>query len=181
MADFQTTHKVRKRPKAAVEAFAGKTLKPEDYEEVQIESEDFASVLFRLDNGARGAFTVSQVSAGRKNRLVYEIDGSTCAISADLERPNELWVGYRDRANESYVKDPSILSEQAQPYAHYPGGHPEGYPDAFKNLFLNVYRRIAGESSVDDFPTFVDGHRAVAIVEAAVRSAREGRWVEVDY
>lgn len=181
MADFQTTHKVRKRPKAAVEAFAGKMLEPEDYEQVEIESEDFASVLFRLDNGAKGAFNVSQVSAGRKNRLFYEIDGSKCAISGDLERPNELWVGYRERANESYVKDPSILREQAQPYAHYPGGHPEGYPDAFKNLFLNVYRRIAGESEADNFPTFADGHRIVAIVEAAAKSARQGRWVKVAY
>jgi predicted dehydrogenase len=181
MADFQTTHKARKQPKVSLEAFAGKLLEPTDYDEVPIRSEDFANVLFRLDNGARGVFTVSQVSAGRKNRLFYEIDGANCALSADLERPNELWVGYRDRANQVYIKDPSLLKDQARPYAHYPGGHPEGYPDAFKNLFINVYRRIAGESTVDNFPTFEDGHRVVAIVEACVASAQSGKWTKVAY
>ena len=120
-------------------------------------------------------------SAGRKNRLFYEIDGANCSLSGDLERPNELWVGYRDRANEVYIKDPSLLKEQARPYAHYPGGHPEGYPDAFKNLFINVYRRVAGESKVDNFPTFDDGHRAVAVVEACVASAQSGKWAKVVY
>jgi predicted dehydrogenase len=181
MADFQTTHKVRKQPKVVMEAFATQAFKPEDYEDVPISTEDFANVLFRLDNGARGVFTVSQVSAGRKNRLFYEIDGAKCALSADLERPNELWVGHRDKANEVYIKDPSLLKEQARPYAHYPGGHPEGYPDGFKNLFINVYRRIAGESKVDTFPTFEDGHRAVAIVEACVTSAQSGKWTKVAY
>ncbi len=181
MADFQTTHAVRKQPKTVVEAFATQVVKPEDYEDVPIETEDFANVLFRLDNGARGVFTVSQVSAGRKNRLFYEIDGAKCALSADLENPNELWVGYRDKANSVYIKDPSLLSEQARPYAHYPGGHPEGYPDAFKNMFINVYRHIAGQSTGGDFPTFEDGHRAVAVVEACVASVRSGKWEKVKY
>lgn len=181
LADLATTHKVRKRPKASVEAFAGKLLKPEDYEEAKVETEDYADVLFRLDNGARGCFTVSQISAGRKNRLCYEIDGAGCALSADLERPNELWVGHRDRPNEVFIKDPSLLKEGARAYAHYPGGHPEGYPDGFKNLFRNVYLKVAGESQDSDFPTFADGHRAVAIVEAVVSSHRSERWTKVAY
>ncbi len=180
-ADFQTTHRVRKRPKASVEAFSGAAHKPEDMEDVEIEVDDFSNVLFHLDNGAKGACSISQVSAGRKNWLSYEIDGSKCSIAAQLERPNELWIGRREGPNETYIKDPGLLKEQAQPYAHYPGGHPEGYPSAFKNLFANVYRRIAGESDGGDYPTFEDGHRIVAVVEAAVTSAREGRWVEVPY
>jgi predicted dehydrogenase len=180
-ADFQTTHPARKQAKVALDAFAGKALKPEDYDEVNVRSEDFANVLFRLDNGARGVCTVSQVSAGRKNRLCYEIDGAKCAIGGDLEDPDELWIGHRNEANQTYIKDPSLLKPEAQPYAHYPGGHPEGYPSAFKNLFANVYRRAAGESEGGDFPTFEDGHRMVAVVEAAVTSAREGRWIQVPY
>lgn len=181
LADLATVHKVRRRPKQSVEAFAGKLLKPEDYDEVPIETEDYANVLVRLDNGACGAFTVSQISAGRKNRLSYEIDGARCSLSADLERPNELLIGYREKANELLIKDPSLLLEAARPSAHYPGGHPEGYPDAFKNLFLNVYRAVAGESQGGDFPTFLDGHRAAAMVDAVLTSHRSGRWTEVAY
>src|SRR5579884_3310575 len=67
-ADLQTFHKTRKRPKGEVETFAGKTLTPSDYDEVPITTDDFGAVVFRMGDRARGAFTASQVSAGRKNR-----------------------------------------------------------------------------------------------------------------
>src|SRR5215469_8821149 len=75
-ADLNTFHKTRKRPKGPIETFAGKLLKPEDYIETPIDTEDFGAVVFRMDNGARGAFTASQVSAGCKNRLSLEIYGT---------------------------------------------------------------------------------------------------------
>jgi len=178
-ADLCTVHKTRKRPKGEIETYAGKLLGPGDYEEVAINTEDYASVLFTLDNGAHGAFTVCQVAAGRKNRLYYEVDGSKCALSADLEQPNELWVGYREKANEVIIKDPSLLKPEARAYAHYPGGHPEGYPDGPKNLFNNVYRKVMGDPEALPFPTFEDGRRAVAIVEAVLKSSRERKWVRV--
>jgi len=181
MADLVTVHKTRKRPKGAIETYAGKLLGPGDYEEVPINTEDYASVLFTLDNGAHGAFTVCQVAAGRKNRLYYEVDGSKCALCGDLERPNELWVGYREKANETIIKDPSLLRPEARPYAHYPGGHPEGYPDGPKNLFNNVYRKVMGDPEALAFPTFEDGHRAVAIVEAVLKSSRNGKWEKVQH
>jgi predicted dehydrogenase len=181
MADLQTTRQVRKRPKATLEAFAGKLLKPEDFEEVKITTDDYADVLLRLDNGARGMFNVSQLAAGRKNRLHYEIDGSKCALSGDLERPNELWLGYRDKPNEVLIKDPSLLKEAVRAYAHYPGGHPEGYPDGPKNLFRNAYLKIMGDPGALPFPTFADGHRAVAIVDAILASSRARQWTKVAY
>jgi len=181
MGDLQTTHKTRKRPKAALEAFAGKILTADDYQDVQIKTDDLANVLLRFDNGARGAFSVSQVSAGRKNRLYYEIDGSSCALSGDLERPNELWIGYRQKANEVMIKDPSLLKPEVRCYAHYPGGHPEGYPDGPKNLFRNAYARVMGDPNALPFPTFEDGHRAVAIVDAIVASSRAAKWTKVTY
>ncbi len=180
MADLVTVHKTRKRPKAEVETFVGKIIGPQDYEDLPINTEDYASVLFTLDNGAHGAFTVCQVSAGRKNRLYYEVDGSKCAISADLERPNDLWIGYRERPNEMLTKDPSLLKPEARQYAHYPGGHPEGYPDGPMNLFRNVYLRVMSDANASPFPTFEDGYRAVAIVEAVLKSSRERKWTKVE-
>ncbi len=179
MADLVTVHKNRKRPKGEIETYAGKLLGPGDYEEVPINTEDYASVLFTLDNGAHGAFTVCQVSAGRKNRLYYEVDGSKCALAADLEQPNELWIGYREKSNEVMIKDPSLLNPEARPYAHYPGGHPEGYPDGPKNLFNNVYLKVMGDAAALPFPTFEDGYRAVAIVEAVLESNRTRKWTKV--
>ena len=72
-----------------------------------------------------------------------------------------------------------LLKERARPYAHYPGGHPEGYPDGPKNLFRNAYLKIAGNRKALPFPTFEDGHRAVAIVEALVASSKSEKWTRV--
>ena len=181
--DLRTVHKTRMKPKKEVETYAGKVLKPEDYEPQPINTEDYASILLEFSNGAHGVCTVSQVSAGRKNRLYYEIDGSKCALAWDQEDPNQMWIGYREKANEILVKDPSLLLPKAREYAHYPGGHSEGYPDGPKNLFRNVYRAVAAGGKMPakpDWSTFDDGHKEVAICEAVLKSSRSKSWVDVE-
>ncbi|HUX22449.1 MAG TPA: Gfo/Idh/MocA family oxidoreductase, partial [Spirochaetia bacterium] len=130
LADFQTFHTTRKKPRGPVETFAGKMRKPEDYSDIKIESEDYASVLLRFAGGARGVMTVSQVSAGRKNRLSFELDGSKRSAFWDSETPNQMWIGRRDGNNEIVMKDPSLLDPTAARTADYPGGHNEGFPDS---------------------------------------------------
>ncbi len=182
LADFCTFIPVRKKPTKPIDTFAGKELQPGGYIEQPIHTEDYATVLLAYENGARGVMTVSQVCAGRKNRLAFEIDGSKSSLAWDSERPNELWIGRRDGPNEVLLKDPSLLTPQAQEFAGYPGGHSEGFPDTFKQLYHAVYRYIqAGDlTAPPDFPTFADGHEEILLCEAIERSAREQRWVEVD-
>ena len=183
MADLRTIHKNRMKPKKEIETYAGKELTPSDYEPQEIHTEDYASVFVELSGGAHGVFTVSQVSAGRKNRLSFELDGSRCAVAWDQETPNEMWIGYREKPNEILIKDPSLLHEAAREYAHYPGGHPEAYPDGPKNLFRNVYRAVArGAMPADpDWSTFADGHTEMAICDAILASNREQKWTDVKY
>jgi predicted dehydrogenase len=119
-ADLQIFHKTRKRPKVAIETFAGKKLCPEDFEEVPIVTEDFASCLVRLGDRARGAYTVSQVSAGCKNRFQMEIFGTKGGAIWNQERPDELWVGSRNEPNQIILKDPSLLKPAAATYADLP-------------------------------------------------------------
>jgi predicted dehydrogenase len=176
-ADLFTVHETRQRPTEAAETFrsGGGATEP-----VSVETEDGANVLMQFEGGARGAVTISQVSAGRKNHEWFEIDGSRCALAWDQEQPNVLWIGHRDRPNEVLIKDPGLLAVGARPYAHYPGGHPEGYPDGFKNHFLNVYRAVRdGLPAEPDYPTFADGLRAVRLVEAVLESHRRQTWVDV--
>ena len=181
MADLVTVHPTRKRPKVEVETYAGKVLQPEDLEDVEIGTEDYASILLEFDSGAHGVLTVNQCAAGRKNRLYYEIDGSNSALSWDQEKPNELWIGRRDGPNQTMLKDPSLLYEAARDYAHYPGGHNEAYPDGPKNLFRNIYGFIAGDRPGGDFATFVDGHNEIAICDAVLKSGKAKQWVDVEY
>jgi predicted dehydrogenase len=178
-ADLQTFHKTRKRPKVAVETFAGKTLSPEDYEVVPIDTEDFGSVIFRMGERARGAFTASQVSAGRKNRLNIEIYGTKSSVVWDQERPDELWIGNRNTNNQMLVKDPSLMKPQAQSFAELPGGHVEGYNDTFKQVFRRFYKSIESPDSVPEYPQFADGHRQLKILEAEMASHKTRAWVEV--
>lgn len=181
MADLRTVLPVRRRPTGSVETFQGKLKQAATTENVTIDTEDYGSVLFHLDSSASGCFTVSQVTAGRKNCIRFEVAGSRGSLAWDSERPNELWLGHRDRANELLIRDPALLSAAVRPFANYPGGHNEGFPDTFKQLFRSVYDYIdAGAwQGPRPFPTFEDGHREVVLCEAILQSHRDGRWVSV--
>lgn len=184
-ADLAVIHKTRMKPKKAIETYAGKELTPEDYEPVPVKTEDYGTVLFEMDGGTRGTFTVCQVAAGRKNRLYYEIDCENAAVVFDQEDVERLWIGRRDGPNASLMRDPSLLSTQANSCVSYPGGHPEGYPDGLKNFMKVFYTFVAegkdpGKPGVP-FPTFEDGHNEIAIVEAVLSSSKTGQWVTVNY
>ena len=181
-ANLVTIHKTRKRPSGVVETF--KTgISDDNLKNLTVDTEDAGSVMLQFENGIHGVFTVSQVSAGRKNCFWFEIDGSKKAISWNQEEPNQLWIGFREKANEVLIKDPSLLSDKAKQYAHYPGGHPEGYPDTPMNLFANVYDFIRkGKDPLLDkpeFPTFEDGDWENRIVEAVLKSNQTQSWVDV--
>lgn len=182
MADLATIHETRKKPKQAMETYAGKVLSADDYTEVPVATEDAATVLFRTASGAPGSLVVSQVSAGRKNRLYFELDYANGALEWNQEEPNMLWVGRRQRANESMIKDGSLLHPEVRPFAHYPGGHPEGYSEGPYNLFMQVYAHIAsGAKGKPTFSTFEDGHNEIAICEAILQSSRSRAWTKVAY
>lgn len=178
-ADLQTFHKTRKRPRQAVETFAGKIGTHSDAEEVAIDSEDFGAVVFRMGARARGAYTASQVSAGRKNRLSIEIYGTKSSVAWDQEKPDELWIGNRNEPNRIAIKDPSLLRDEARAFADLPGGHSEGYDDTFKQVFRRFYRSIEDPAAIPEYPQFADGLRQLRILDAELASNREHRWVDV--
>lgn len=178
-ADLQTFHKTRKKPKGSVETFAGKTARPTEYDEVAITTEDFGAMTFRMGKTARGAVTVSQVSAGRKNRLFVEIYGSKASVAWTAEQPDELWIGRRNSPNEIVIKDPTLLRDKARCYADLPGGHSEGYDDTFKQSFRRFYRTVQDRLAPVEYPTFEDGIRQMHILDAVLESSRQSAWVTV--
>ena len=179
-ADAVTFHKTRKKPLKSIETYSGMALRPEDYEEVEIKTEDYVTVLFKMTDGSRASCNISQVFAGRKNQMLLNIAGSKSAISWDSETSNELWIGKRDTYNGQLVKDPSILPNSTQNIISYPGGHVEGFPDTFKQNFKKIYEAIE-KGSVDDveFATFEAGAREMLLNKKIIQSSKEGRWVKV--
>ncbi|MBM3735811.1 MAG: Gfo/Idh/MocA family oxidoreductase [Acidobacteria bacterium] len=177
-ANTMIFHKTRKKPRGSIETFAGKLLAPEDYDEIKIDTEDFASVLVELGSRCRGAYTVSQVSAGNKNRFQFEIYGTKCGVMWNQERPDELWIGHRNSPNQVIVKDPSLLAPGAQGFADLPGGHSEGYDDSHKQLFKRFYAKIADPGAEIDYPTFEDGLRGMGLIEKVLESSKRRAWVK---
>ncbi|MGD1081066.1 MAG: Gfo/Idh/MocA family oxidoreductase [Candidatus Sulfotelmatobacter sp.] len=178
-ADMATVMRVRQRPTGPVETF--QKISNMATEPVQMSTDDYSSILLHFEGGLRGVLIVSQVSAGRKNRMWFEIDGSEGSLAFDQEQPNVLWIGSRKEANRWLIKDPSLMSPKARGYAAYPAGHAEGYPDTFVQLFKDLYRYIAaGDLKAErSFPTFETGYYEVRLCDLIALSARERRWVEV--
>jgi predicted dehydrogenase len=181
LADLTTFIPVRRRPVGPVETFSGGGTAGETVP-VEIRTEDTASILLRFAGGARGALTVSQLSPGRKNALSFQLDGAQSALAWNAERPEELWVGHRDRPNELLLRDPALLTPAAAAAATVPGGHAEGFENTFRELYRRVYRAVAAGGTPDapDYPTFADGHEEALIGDAIAASARAGRWVSVE-
>jgi predicted dehydrogenase len=181
-ADMATFHKIRKKPLKPVETYAGKLLAPDDYQDIPIATEDYATILFEFENGGRGVLTVNQVAAGRKNRCSFEIDGSKQAVAFDSETPNQLWIGKRDSNNEILIKDPSLATPEAQALMAYPGGHTEGFPDTFKQLYAEVYAAVRENKmpNTPPFPTFREGLQELVVCEKIKQSHQERRWVDIE-
>jgi len=180
LADFATFHKTRQKPKKAVETYTGKLLTSNDYEPRSINTEDYATVMMRFEKEARGVMTVSQVSAGRKNRIYFQMDGSKKSVWWDSEDPNRLWIGRRDGNNELMLKDPSLVYPEARGLISFPGGHNEAFPDTSKQMFKEIYRRIAGQTSEPvQYPTFKDGLRELQLCDAIVKSNASAGWKQV--
>ena len=182
-ADLATFHPHRLKPVGPTDTFVGpsKTGQPSAHA-VDISTDDHAAILLKFEGGARGAFHVSQVTAGRKNRLTIEIAGTSGSASWDSESPNCLWLGSRGRPNQVLERDPALLGPAAASISHYPGGHAEGFPDTFKQLFLDVYGWIVADKEAgrpQTFPTFGDGHHEVCLCEAIAKSAAIEQWVTV--
>lgn len=183
MADLATFIPLRKKPRRAVETFASKLVAAADTEDVEIHTEDFAGILLRFNNGARGVITLSQINAGRKNAFWWEINGSEGSLFWHQEQPNQLWMGYRQKPNEILLKDPALMQPHTRRYAAYPGGHAEGYPDTFVRHFADFYAYLeqGDYNQPPTFPTLEDGRRELVLCEAILQSVHTQSWVKVRY
>ena len=179
MADLTTFIPTRQQPAGPIETFA--TERSSDTVAREIGTEDTATILLRFENGARGTVAISQLSAGRKNSLEYEIDGSTGSVSWDSEQPDQLWIGHREAPNEILIRNPALMGSVGRAAAYLPGGHVEGFADTFRALFAAVYAEVGdgGPSDQPVYPTFADGHDEMLVGDAVAASSREGRWTSV--
>ena len=144
---------------------------------VPVATEDSATLLFRTTRSVPGSLVVSQVAAGRKNRLWFELDGSTASAAFDQENPEFFWSGTGD-GSRTVVRDPNRGAPEQRRLSYLPAGHAQGYGDCFAAFVADTYAAIDG-GTPDGLPTFADGLRSARIVDAVVRSANTTTWTEV--
>lgn len=180
-ADLQTVHKTRRRPQGGVETFSGREARGAEMHQIPVSTDDGGSVQLRFENGAHGVLWVSQTTAGRKNCLQYELGGTVSALAWNSEVPDKLWIGHRDRPNQSLIRDPGLMGRMGARISSYPGGHNEGFPDTFKHLFRRFYEYIGNGdlNAPATFPTFLEAHREVCLCEAILESHRRRSWVDI--
>jgi predicted dehydrogenase len=183
LADLGTLHSTRPRPAQVAGSFESAGGGASEGEPVAIGTEDFGSILIRFASGARGSFTVSQTSAGRKNELWFEVDTDVAALSWRQMDPNVAWIGRRDGPNLEVQRDPQTLHPRAARLTKLPAGHPEGWLDALAGLIGDFYEAVAahgeGRSHEGELASFADGHARVCLVDAVVKSSRTERWTPV--
>ena len=156
-------------------------------EEVEVHSEDAATILVRFEGGARGACVVSQVSPGRKNGLTLEVAGSRATLDWDQEDPEHLWIRTREEARllTRGLADGPVAGSPGVP--SLPAGHPEGWAEALRDLLRPFYAAVASGDSPPargslggTYPTLEDGARGVSFVEAVLMSSTSGHWARIE-
>lgn len=146
--------------------------------------DDDASMLLRLDGGARGALLASQIACGEENALSLRLYGAEAGLEWRQQEPNTLIVKPAGKPWEHWRTGTAYLGASAARAARTPPGHPEGYLESFANIyrdFIADIRRVgAGEPPLGAYPGIEEGLRGMRFVQAAVDSARQGGvWTPV--
>ncbi|WP_134733484.1 Gfo/Idh/MocA family protein [Amycolatopsis nivea] len=147
-------------------------------ERVPVRTEDSATLLLRTGTGVLASATISQVAAGRKNRLWFELDGSRGSAVFDQERPESIWLGGADESR-IVVRDSGTGSPEQRRLSQLPAGHAQGYAQCFEAFVADTYAAVDG-AVPDGLPGFADGLRSARLVDAVLRSARDGSWTKVE-
>ena len=146
--------------------------------------DDNVQILLRYANGARGALWASQVAPGQDNGLRLRVFGDKGAIEWRQEEPNRLIWSPFGEPPRLVSRGTAAMNASGQRVNRIPAGHPEGYLEAFATIYTEVAATIIARrngSAVDPavtFPSIEDGVAGLAMIDAALRSSRDGGvWV----
>lgn len=140
--------------------------------------DDDGSALFRMDGGAKGVISASQVCVGCENGLSLRVYGETGGLEWHQEEPNTVIRTYLDKPTEILRAANGYLSEDSSKWFRTPAGHPEGYLEAFANIYLEFIDALKTEGGV---AAGMDAAlRGMAFIDAMVDSSNnDGQWTEI--
>jgi predicted dehydrogenase len=138
--------------------------------------DDSTTFLARFESGATGTFEATRLASGRRNYNSFEINGSNGSIAFNLERMNELEVYFNDDDKGLQGFRTINVTEPVHPYAGnwWPSGHIIGWEHSHIHAVKDVLDGI--KNGVNPAPTFEDGFRCQAVLDAVERSTASGTW-----
>ena len=141
--------------------------------------DDASLILAQFENGALGSFEATRFASGRKNYNYFEINGSKGSLCFNLERMNELQFYSREDEENVQGFRTIMVTESTHPYisAWWPPGHVIGYEHTFVHEVADFVQCVHEDQEAT--PNFYDGLRCMQVLDAAARSHKEGRRVEV--
>ena len=149
--------------------------------------DDDGAALFRLDDGAKGVLTASQVCVGDINDLAISVYCDEAGLHWRQEEPNTLRVARRDAPAEIWNAGANrpYLAAPVRAIQRTPAGHPEGYLEAFANIYRAFAEEILTGKQADardpGYATIDDAVAAMKFVRAAKQSSDRGAvWVELN-
>jgi predicted dehydrogenase len=143
------------------------------------EVDDAFEAAIQFEGGAVGTIEATRFATGRKNALVWEINGSKGSLLFDLERLNELQIG--DGSTGFRTR---LVTEADDPFWGWwwPHGHVIGWEHTFVHELEHLLGAIAGRNEVAPHgATFEDGYRASQVTDAIQRSAESGSRISISY
>lgn len=155
-------------------------------------ADDAYSVQFECEGGAQGMIIAALAAPGplvMATKIVGSKGGAWIQSGAGFGDPEEVWVS--DAAGARRIDMPAELTgPRPTPFpiteliqTEQDRWHTMGFDvPPYARLFAEMRRRIQGEpvEAREIAGTFVDAAQGQAVLDAARRSAREGRWIEVE-
>jgi len=113
------------------------------------EADDYASVMFRYANGARGSMLITQAAAGAEHGLKFRVHGEKGGLEWHQEQPNWLRFSPLGQPTQILTRRGPGLHPEANAGTRVSIGHPEGYHEAFANLYSEAAEAIvlSGEAA----------------------------------
>lgn len=148
--------------------------------------DDYGVAAIRYENGALGTVTASQISHGRENDVIVEIDGTKKSLEWHQEEPNKLIVRQNGEPVKVYTRAGGpYLGKAAGDASRLPSGHPEAFFEAFANVYTAAYdamvKKAAGEKfeAVNTvYPNVYDGVEGMLFITQSVESSKQnGHWL----
>lgn len=147
--------------------------------------DDDGNILLRLENGAKGTMSISQIAVGEENNLAIKVYGEKGSIEWHQEEPNKLLTHWLNEPIKVYTPNGNNLYPVALETSRIPAGHPEGYLEAFATIYkgfaTDLVALLNGETELKkQYPSVYDGVRGMKFIYGAVESnTNNSTWVKL--